>query len=107
MAVLNAIATRLMLGFMHAWRGLISPLYGAPCRYVPSCSDYAVEALRTHGAWRGGLLTVFRLGRCHPWGGSGYDPVPPAKGQDTGHSKGKAPHSCSIHCADHAPPAKR
>lgn len=48
----------------------------SPCRYVPSCSTYALEALERHGAGRGGLLTIRRLGRCHPWGGMGVDPVP-------------------------------
>ncbi|WP_445376653.1 membrane protein insertion efficiency factor YidD [Niveispirillum fermenti] len=48
------------------------------CRFYPSCSHYALEALSMHGAIRGGWLTLRRLARCHPWGGSGYDPVPPA-----------------------------
>lgn len=48
----------------------------SPCRFVPSCSVYAVEALERHGAGRGSWLTVRRLARCHPWGGSGFDPVP-------------------------------
>jgi hypothetical protein len=48
----------------------------SPCRFVPSCSVYAVEALEHHGAARGSWLTVRRLARCHPWGGAGYDPVP-------------------------------
>jgi uncharacterized protein len=48
----------------------------SPCRYVPTCSGYAVEALETHGALRGTWLTGRRLLRCHPWGGHGYDPVP-------------------------------
>jgi putative membrane protein insertion efficiency factor len=73
------------LGRVFAWpliwlvwlyRYGISPLIGANCRYQPSCSAYAEEALRTHGALRGGWLTLKRIGRCHPWGGSGYDPVP-------------------------------
>ena len=48
----------------------------SPCRFVPSCSSYALEAVEIHGALRGGWLTIRRLGRCHPWGGSGYDAVP-------------------------------
>lgn len=50
----------------------------SPCRFVPSCSAYATEALERHGAWRGGGLALRRIGRCHPWGASGLDPVPPA-----------------------------
>lgn len=50
---------------------------GCGCRYQPSCSHYAIEALATHGAWRGAPLAARRLLRCHPWGGSGPDPVPP------------------------------
>ena len=54
----------------------------SPCRHDPSCSTYAVEALTVHGAVKGSWLAVRRLGRCHPWGTSGYDPVPAPKGQD-------------------------
>jgi len=50
----------------------------SPCRYLPTCSDYALDALATHGALRGGWLSLRRLGRCHPWGGHGVDPVPSA-----------------------------
>lgn len=49
----------------------------AACRYTPTCSQYAVEAISTHGALKGGMLALRRICRCHPWGGSGYDPVPP------------------------------
>lgn len=61
---------------VHAWRLLLSPVLPGSCRYAPSCSDYALQALRRFGALRGGWLSVRRIGRCHPWGGSGYDPVP-------------------------------
>ena len=54
----------------------ISPLTPPSCRYTPTCSQYALEALRKYGPLKGGWLTLKRLARCHPWGGSGYDPVP-------------------------------
>lgn len=63
-------------GLIYGYRFLISPILGVNCRFAPSCSAYALEALDKHGPLRGGLLTVKRIGRCHPWGGSGYDPVP-------------------------------
>ena len=61
---------------IHAYRWLISPLLGPHCRYHPTCSAYALDALRVHGGLRGGWLAIKRLARCHPWGGSGVDPVP-------------------------------
>ena len=65
-----------LLGLVWLYRYVISPLIGANCRYQPTCSAYAEEALRKHGAFRGTWLTIKRVSRCHPWGGSGYDPVP-------------------------------
>jgi len=62
----------------RAYKVTLSPWIGRQCRFLPTCSDYAAEALIRHGPWRGGYLAARRLCRCHPWGGSGYDPVPVA-----------------------------
>lgn len=61
---------------IHFYQEAISPLLPPSCRFDPSCSDYAMEALQIHGLWRGLFLAIKRLLRCHPWGGQGYDPVP-------------------------------
>jgi len=72
---------RLLVKAMQApvwfYRGAISPMLPQSCRFIPTCSAYAIEALQVHGPLRGSWLTLRRLLRCHPWGGSGYDPVPP------------------------------
>lgn len=73
----TSLPTRLLLGLVAFYRLALSPFIGPRCRYTPTCSEYAADALRQHGAARGAWLTVRRLARCHPWGGSGYDPVPP------------------------------
>lgn len=62
---------------VRAYRLLFSPWVGHACRFQPTCSAYALEALEQHGALRGSWLTLRRIGRCHPWGSWGYDPVPP------------------------------
>lgn len=61
---------------VRAYRLLLSPWVGHGCRFQPTCSAYSLEALEKHGAIKGTLLTIRRIGRCHPFGGSGYDPVP-------------------------------
>ena len=63
---------------VRAYRLVLSPYVGHGCRYQPTCSAYALDALNRHGALKGGWLAVRRIGRCHPLGGSGYDPVPGA-----------------------------
>ncbi|HEV2264596.1 MAG TPA: membrane protein insertion efficiency factor YidD [Stellaceae bacterium] len=65
--------------FIRAYQLLIAPVLGANCRYWPSCSHYAAEAVHVHGAAHGTWLALKRVARCHPWGGSGVDPVPPAR----------------------------
>jgi len=63
----------------------ISPLLPNSCRHVPSCSEYAVEALKVHGIFRGSVLAVWRILRCNPWGTHGWDPVPPKKARHAKH----------------------
>ncbi len=63
---------------VRAYQLLLRPILPPACRFEPSCSAYAIEALRTHGAARGSLLAAWRVLRCNPWGGCGHDPVPPA-----------------------------
>ena len=70
------IPTDLLIGLIRFYRYAISPFLGRSCRFVPSCSEYAVDALKRHGALRGLWLTMRRVGRCHPWHPGGYDPVP-------------------------------
>lgn len=65
-----------LIWLVRAWRAVVSPLYGDVCKFYPSCSAYAVEALQTHGAIRGTGLIIRRLARCHPWSEGGFDYVP-------------------------------
>ena len=64
------------MALVMVYRYTISPWLGVNCRFHPSCSEYALEALKLHGVFKGSALAARRIGRCHPWGGSGYDPVP-------------------------------
>jgi uncharacterized protein len=66
-----------IIWFLRAYRLLISPIYGQVCRYHPSCSAYALEAVTEYGSIKGSWLAARRLTRCHPWAAGGYDPVPP------------------------------
>lgn len=69
-------AAWLLIGLIYLYRYTLSYFLGRSCRYLPTCSEYGIEAIRRHGAWKGGWLALRRILRCHPWGGSGYDPVP-------------------------------
>jgi uncharacterized protein len=75
-----------IIGSLKLYRLLISPLYGQVCRFYPSCSAYALEAVERHGAVRGSWLAGRRLLRCHPWNPGGYDPVPPRDVDQRGES---------------------
>lgn len=61
------------------YQAMLSPLLPMACRYHPSCSEYAIQAIQQHGAFKGFYLAIKRISRCHPWGGKGYDPVPEKK----------------------------
>ena len=68
---------KICIALIKFYRKYISPMKGyGVCKYTPTCSEYAVEAIKKYGPLRGGWLALKRLARCHPWGGSGYDPVP-------------------------------
>ena len=71
------IPSALLIAVVRLYQLTFAYFFVGACRYEPSCSAYAVEAVERHGAWRGGLLAAHRLCRCGPWGGQGYDPVPP------------------------------
>jgi uncharacterized protein len=70
------VVSVMMQVMIRGYQLLISPLLPPSCRFLPTCSDYAIEALARHGPMRGTGLAIVRLARCHPWGGDGYDPVP-------------------------------
>jgi putative membrane protein insertion efficiency factor len=70
------IAATILKAPIHLYRWTFKPYVGWNCRHAPTCSEYALEAIDHHGAWRGFWLTLSRISRCHPWGTQGYDPVP-------------------------------
>jgi len=74
---MSALAALLLRVVIRLYRWTLSPLLGPRCRFAPSCSAYALDAIDTHGPWRGSWLASKRLARCHPWNEGGYDPVPP------------------------------
>ena len=77
----SRIAKTLLLVPIVLYRWTLSPLLGVNCRHLPTCSDYANEAIDKNGAWKGGWLALSRLLRCHPWGSHGYDAVPDLSGE--------------------------
>jgi putative membrane protein insertion efficiency factor len=82
---------RLFVWLLRGYQLLVSPMLGQNCRFYPSCSHYAIEALEVHGAARGGWLALRRVCRCHPWNAGGVDPVPPKDRANPAHS---SPTAC-------------
>ncbi|CAN5267880.1 membrane protein insertion efficiency factor YidD [soil metagenome] len=75
---------RVVCGLLAGYRKFISPMFGRHCRYEPTCSAYALEAIRRYGAFEGGTMSVVRILRCHPWASGGFDPVPePGSGAES------------------------
>lgn len=85
--MLATLLRALLIGLFRLWQIVFRPILGSNCRFHPSCSDYAVEAVQEYGAVRGGWLALRRILRCNPWHPGGYDPVPP--------------HNCGDHDHDH------
>ena len=76
MKIIKLLFSWLFLGIIRLYQILLSPLLGASCRYTPTCSAYSIEAIKKHGPFYGGWLTLKRIASCHPWGKHGHDPVP-------------------------------
>lgn len=79
----RSAAAAVLIAIVRGYQWTISPWLGPRCRFDPTCSEYALLAIRRFGPWRGLRLTLRRLSRCHPWGASGYDPVPEDQGKDS------------------------
>jgi putative membrane protein insertion efficiency factor len=92
------VIARVLIAVISGYRRLLSPLLGQRCRFAPSCSAYAVEAITEHGALRGSWLAVRRIGRCHPFNPGGHDPVPPGR---------SAAGSASMEASPAVPPLTR
>jgi putative membrane protein insertion efficiency factor len=76
MKVIKTLLGSLFLFLIKLYQWFLSPILGASCRFNPTCSQYGIEAIKKYGPFKGGWLTLKRIGRCHPWGKHGYDPVP-------------------------------
>ncbi len=76
MSYIEKIPSLILIGLIKLYRGAISPYLMPSCRYQPTCSQYGIDAVKKYGFLKGGWLTLRRFASCHPWGGSGFDPVP-------------------------------
>jgi putative membrane protein insertion efficiency factor len=96
---MNHRATSCVLLLLRGYKWVLSPLLPPACRYVPTCSDYAVEAVERYGALRGGLMALWRVLRCHPFVRGGYDPVvklPALKSEDYGVASNAPSAGCAV-----------
>jgi putative membrane protein insertion efficiency factor len=82
--MINRFFSGFFVALIRIYQFTLSPFFGRQCRFVPTCSQYGIEAIQKHGALKGSWLTIKRIVRCNPWGGSGYDPVPIKKISPTG-----------------------
>jgi len=74
--MLNKIITFPLILLIRGYQLIVSPILGSNCRFMPTCSEYAMESFKTYGLIKGSFLTIKRIGKCHPFGGHGYDPIP-------------------------------
>ena len=74
--MLNKAITFPLILLIRGYQLIVSPLLGSNCRFMPTCSEYAIESFKSYGLIKGFLLTIKRIGKCHPWGSHGYDPIP-------------------------------
>ena len=74
--MINKIVTFPLILLIRGYQLIVSPMLGSNCRFMPTCSEYAMESLKTYGLIKGTFLTIKRISKCHPWGSHGYDPIP-------------------------------
>ena len=77
--MLNKAITFPLIILIRGYQLIVSPLLGSNCRFIPTCSEYAIESFKSYGLIKGFFLTIKRIGKCHPWGSHGYDPIPTKK----------------------------
>ena len=77
--MLNKVITFPLIILIRGYQLIISPILGSNCRFMPTCSEYAIESFKSYGLIKGFFLTIKRIGKCHPWGSHGYDPIPTKK----------------------------
>ena len=74
--MINKIIFNILIFFVKIYQVFLSPIIGQNCRYLPTCSEYTIQCLKEHGMFKGLILSLKRISKCHPWGSHGYDPVP-------------------------------